>query len=281
MADRTVAGRVEGKVCFVTGAARGQGRSHAVRLAQEGADIIAVDIAPQSDRLGPDKDMAQTVNEVEALGRRIVAQEADVRDFTALKSALDHGVRELGQLDVVCANAGIFNTGPLEDLNDATWETMIGVNLTGVWHTIKAAIPHLRVRASGSMILIGSVGSQIASENAGHYVAAKHGVVGLMRTAALELGPDNIRVNAIHPTTVDTGMIQNAETYAFVAPDLPESERTREVVAARLQPMHALPIPWVDPRDVSNAVLWLASDESRYVTGSEIRVDGGQVIKHA
>lgn len=255
-----------------------------MRLAEEGADIIAVDLAARIDTvpyaLGTSEDLARTVEEVEALGRRIVAAKADVRDFAALKSALDEGVARLGGLDVVCANAGIFSTARLEDLEDAAWADMLGVNLTGVWHTIKAAIPHLRARKGGSIILTGSTGGQRAMENVGHYVAAKHGVVGLMRTAALELGSENIRVNVVHPTTVDTGMIQNQSTYDVVAPDLPRSDRTRETAAPRFQSMHTLPVPWVEPRDVSNAVLWLASEESRYVTGSEVRVDAGQVIKH-
>ncbi|WP_033295895.1 mycofactocin-coupled SDR family oxidoreductase [Amycolatopsis jejuensis] len=280
-----MANRVEGKICFVTGAARGQGRSHAVRLAEEGADIIAVDlagpIASVPYDLGTAGDLAQTVEEVEALGRKIVASKADVRDAGALQAALDDGVARLGGLDIVCANAGVFGTGRLADLDDAAWDDMHDVNLKGVWHTIKVSIPHLRARGGGSIILTGSTGGQRAMENVGHYVAAKHGVVGLMRTAALELGPDNIRVNVVHPTTVDTGMIQNRATYDVVAADLPEAARTREAVAPRFQSMHTLPVPWVEPRDVSNAVLWLASAESRWVTGSEVRVDAGQVIKHS
>jgi SDR family mycofactocin-dependent oxidoreductase len=279
-----MAGRVEGKVCFVTGAARGQGRSHAIRLAEEGADIIAVDLAGQIDTvpyaLGTADDLAETVKQVEGLDRRIVAAEADVRDFAALKSALDDGVAQLGGLDIVSANAGIFGVARLEELDDAAWDDMIGVNLTGVWQTMKVAIPHLRARGGGSIVVTGSTGGQTAHQNVGHYVAAKHGVVGLMRTAALELATDNIRVNVVHPTTVNTDMILNPAAYELVAPDLPEPERTPETIGSRYQALHALPIPWVEPRDVSNAVLWLACDESRYVTGSEVRVDAGQVIKH-
>jgi (+)-trans-carveol dehydrogenase len=276
-------GRVKGRVAFITGAARGQGRSHAIRLAQEGADIIAVDLVRQVGSvpysLSTPDDLAQTVKEVEALDRRIVVAEADVRDYGALKQALDHGVAELGRLDIVSANAGIFSFGRAEELPEQTWQDMIDINLTGVWHAAKAAIPHLRAGGrGGSIILTSSTSGLIAVENVAHYVAAKHGVVGLMRALALELAPDMIRVNSVHPTSVDTVMVQNAAGYALFAPDLAEKDRTRERLAPRFQALNALPIPWVEPVDISNAVLWLASDEARYVTGVTLPVDAGCVI---
>jgi (+)-trans-carveol dehydrogenase len=278
-----MAGRVAGKVAFITGAARGQGRSHAIRLAQEGADIIAVDLAGQIGSVPypmatPD-DLAETVKEVEALDRRIVATQADVRDYAAVKAALDDGVAQLGHLDIVSANAGIFSFGTLDQLSETEWRDMIDVNLTGVWHTAKAAIPHLRAAGGGSMILTSSGLGLEGMPNVGHYVTAKHGIVGLMRTLALELAPDMIRVNSLHPTTVNTDMIQNAATYELFASDLPEAERTREVVSERFQSINALPIPWVEPVDISNAVLWLASDESRYVTGVTLPIDAGELLK--
>jgi (+)-trans-carveol dehydrogenase len=277
-------GRVEGKVAFVTGAARGQGRSHALRLAQEGADIIAVDLTGQIGTvpypMATPGDLEETVKEVEALDRRIVAAQADVRDFGSLSKALGDGVAELGRLDIVAANAGIFSFGTLEELTDEAWNDMIAVNLTGVWHTVKAAAPHIRAGGhGGSIILTSSTAGLMAMENIGHYVSAKHGVVGLMRTAALELAKDNIRVNSVHPTSVNTDMIHNAATYALFAPDLPEAERTKEVLASRFAVMNVLPVPWVEPVDISNAVLWLASDESRYVTGLEVKVDAGQMLR--
>ena len=278
-----MAGRVEGKVAFVTGAARGQGRSHAVTLAREGADIIAVDIAKQVDSvpypMATAEDLAETVRQVEALDRRIVAAQADVRDYDAVKAALDDGIAQLGRLDIVSANAGIFGFGPLDEMDETTWQDMIDTNLTGVWHAAKAAIPHLRAAGGGSMILTSSTMGLMAIQSLGHYVAAKHGVVGLMRTLALELAPDFIRVNSVHPTGVDTDMIQNAAAYALFAPDLPEAQRTREVAAERFQTLNALPIPWVEPVDISNAVLWLASDESRYVTGVTLPIDAGSLLK--
>jgi SDR family mycofactocin-dependent oxidoreductase len=277
-------GRVEGKVAFITGAARGQGRSHAITLAREGADIIAVDICAQIGSvpypMATPQDLAQTVKEVEALDRRIVATDVDVRDYDALKEALDDSVAQLGRLDIVSANAGIFSFGRAEELAEQTWRDMIDVDLTGEWHAAKAAIPHLRAGGrGGSIILTSSLAGLKGQQNLAHYVAAKHGLVGLMRTLALELAQDFIRVNSVHPTTVDTDMVQNAASYALFAPDLPEDQRTKETLAPRFEALNVLPIPWVEPVDISNAVLWLASDEARYVTGITLPVDAGAAIK--
>jgi (+)-trans-carveol dehydrogenase len=278
-----MAGRVAGKVAFITGAARGQGRSHAIRLAQEGADIIAVDICediPGIPYHGPtEADLAETVKLVEALDRRIVATKADVRDYPALKAAVDDGVAQLGRLDIVSANAGIGGSpAKAWEMDDATWQTMVDINLTGVWHAAKAAIPHLIEGGNGgSIILTSSAAGLKAYENIAHYVSAKHGVVGLMRTLALELAPYMIRVNSVHPTQVDTDMIQNEASYRLFRPDL--EHPTREDFAPASQSMNALPIPWVEPVDISNAVLFLASDEGRYITGVTLPVDAGTVIK--
>jgi SDR family mycofactocin-dependent oxidoreductase len=279
-----MAGRVEGKVAFVTGAARGQGRSHAIRLAEEGADIIAIDIAGQVDSVPyamatPD-DLAQTVKEVEALDRRIVATQADVRDYGAVKAALDDGVAQLGRLDIVAANAGIFSFGQADVLEEQSWQDMIDVNLTGVWHAAKAAIPHLKAGGrGGSIVLTSSTAGLMPFENMAHYTSAKHGVVGLMRVLAVELAPDFIRANSVHPTSVNTDMIQNAATYELFAPDLAPEQRTKEVLGERFQTLNALPIKWVEPRDISNAVLFLASDEARYITGVTLPVDAGSLLK--
>ena len=277
-----MAGRVEGKVAFVTGAARGQGRSHAIRLAQEGADIIAVDLAGQVDSvpypMSTPEDLAQTVKEVEALDRRIIATEADVRDYGALKQALDNGVAELGRLDIVSANAGIVSYGRADELPEQTWQDMINTNLTGAWHAAKAAIPHLKAGGrGGSIILTSSTAGLKAMENLAHYVSAKHGVVGLMKTLAVELAPDFIRVNRIHPTQVDTPMIQNEATWRLFRPDLDHPARADFEPAS--QAMNLLPIPWVEPVDISNAVLFLASDDARYVTGVTFPVDAGFTLK--
>ncbi|SDT63706.1 mycofactocin-coupled SDR family oxidoreductase [Jiangella sp. DSM 45060] len=278
-----MAGRVEGKVAFITGAARGQGRSHAVRLAQEGADIIAVDLCDDVPGLpyapATEEDLAETVAQVEALDRRIVASRTDVRDLAALQAAVDDGVAQLGRLDIVSANAGIGTQPHLtHELSEDLWRDMIDINLTGVWHTTKVAIPRMVEQGEGgSIVLTSSAAGLQAYQNIAHYVSAKHGVVGLMRTLALELAPHSIRVNSIHPTQVDTPMIQNEGTYRLFRPDLENPTRDDFVPAS--QAMNALPIPWVEPVDISNALLFLASDEARYITGVALPVDAGAVIK--
>jgi (+)-trans-carveol dehydrogenase/(-)-trans-carveol dehydrogenase len=276
-------GRVAGKVAFITGAARGQGRSHAIRLAQEGADIIAVDICADIPGVpyagSTEADLAETVKEVEALDRRIVAAKADVRDYAALQSALDDGVAQFGRLDIVSANAGIGPGGrPAWEIEDPLWQAVLDINLTGVWHTAKAAIPHLIAGGhGGSIILTSSAAGLQAYANAASYVSSKHGVVGLMRNLAIELAPYMIRVNSLHPTQVDTPMIQNEATWRLFRPDL--ENPTKEDFVPGSQSLNLLPIPWVDPVDISNALLFLASDEARYVTGVTLPVDAGAVIK--
>lgn len=278
-----MSGRLEGKVAFVTGAARGQGRSHAVRLAQEGADIIAIDVCKQIDGvpfpMSTPEDLAETVSMVKALDRRIVATETDVREFDAMKAAVDAGVEQLGRLDIVVANAGIGNTGnPMSEMDEKTWHDMLDVNLTGVWLSAKAAIPHLvEGGRGGSIVLTSSVGGLKALPNIGHYVAAKHGVVGVMRTLAVELAQHNVRVNSVHPTQVNTPMVMNDSTFRMFRPDL--ENPTAEDIAPLSQMMHTLPVAWVEPEDVSNAVLFLASDESRYITGVPLPVDAGSMLK--
>jgi SDR family mycofactocin-dependent oxidoreductase len=276
-------GRVEGKVAFVTGAARGQGRSHAVSLAREGADIIAIDIAAQIDTVpfpmaGPD-DLKETVRQVEALDRRIVALQADVRDFDAVKQAVEAGVAELGRLDIVVANAAIATFGQADQISEDQWRDVIDVDLTGVWHTTKAAVPHIRAGGrGGSIILISSAIALGAGRNVVTYAAAKHGVIGLMRTLALELGRESIRVNSLHPGNCNTDMLHNESLYALYAPDLPKNERTLEAIMPRLLASNALPTPWVEPADVSNAVLFLASDDGRFVTGVTLPIDAGHLL---
>ena len=273
-----MAGRVAGKVALITGAARGQGRAHALRLAEEGADIIAVD-ACESIETAPydgatEADLATTVKQVEHLDRRIVARKADVRDLTALETAVADGVSELGRLDVIVANAGIASFGPAWELSEQVWQEMIDINLTGAWKTVRAAVPTLLTQGNGgSIILTSSVAGLIAFPNTAHYNAAKHGVTGLMRTLAIELAPHRIRVNSVHPTTVDTPMINNEPVYSLFLGG--KQGVSRAEAEAGFAAVNALPIPWVDPIDVSNAVLWLASDEARYVTGTTQVVDAG------
>ena len=279
-----MAGRVEGKVAFITGAARGQGRSHAVRLAQEGADIIAVDvckrISSNEDIPAPTPDaLAETADLIKNLDRRIVTAEVDVRDYDALKAAVDSGVEQLGKLDIIVANAGIGNGGQTLDFtSEADWTDMIDVNLSGVWKTVKAAVPHLIAGGKGgSIILTSSVGGLKAYPHTGHYIAAKHGVVGLMRTFAVELGHHFIRVNSVHPTNVNTPLFMNEGTMKLFRPDLENPGPDDMAVVAQM--MHVLPIGWVEPVDISNAVLFLASDESRYITGLPMTIDAGSMLK--
>ncbi|MEU3272498.1 mycofactocin-coupled SDR family oxidoreductase [Saccharomonospora sp. NPDC006951] len=278
-------GRVSGKVAFITGAARGQGRSHAIRLAEEGADIIAVDLCesvPSVNRFyegATEADLAETVAEVEKLDRRIVATKADVRDYAALKAAVDDGVAQLGRLDIVSANAGIFIFGDQsQNVSEQDWDDVNDINSKGVWHTCKAAIPHLIEQGTGgSIVLTSSTAGIKGTPNVVAYTASKHAVVGIMRTLALELGPHSIRVNTVHPTGVNTDMIQNEATYRLFLPDV--QNPTREEAAPAFGSTNALPIPWVEPVDISNAVLFLASDEARYVTGTELKVDAGYTTK--
>jgi (+)-trans-carveol dehydrogenase len=278
-----MSGRVEGKVAFITGAARGQGRAHAVRLAQEGADIIAIDICKQIASvqipLSTPEDLAETADLVKGHNRGIYTAEVDVRDYDALKAAVDAGVEQLGRLDIIVANAGIGNGGAtLDKTSERDWTDMIDVNLGGVWKTVKAGVPHILAGGrGGSIILTSSVGGLKAYPHTGHYVAAKHGVVGLMRTFAVELGAQNIRVNSVHPTNVNTPLFMNDGTMKLFRPDLENPGPDDMKVVGQL--MHTLPIGWVEPEDISNAVLFLASDEARYITGVTLPIDGGSCLK--
>ncbi|MGK5115025.1 MULTISPECIES: mycofactocin-coupled SDR family oxidoreductase [unclassified Geodermatophilus] len=271
-------GRVEGKVAFITGAARGQGRSHAVRLAEEGADIIAVDVCKQVETVPyptatPD-DLAETVRQVEALDRRIVAAEVDVRDLAGLTRAVEDGVAQLGRLDIVLANAGISTPASSLEMDEETWSTMIDVNLTGVWKTIRASVPHIVAGGrGGSVVLTSSLAAIYANPNTAHYSAAKAGLIMLAKVLAKELAPQNIRVNTIHPTTVATDMILNEPTYRLFRPDLEHPTRADFEEAALT--LNKLPIPAIEAVDISNAVLYLVSDDGRYVTGTTHVVDAG------
>jgi (+)-trans-carveol dehydrogenase len=278
-------GLLDGKVAFVTGAARGQGRSHARRLAEEGADVIVIDACATPEwlsyPLASEDDLAQTVKEVEALGRRIVARRADVRDLAAVRAVLDEGVAELGgRLDIVCANAAIISQpAPTWEIDLGQWRELIDVTLTGVFVTLKAAIPHMIAAGNGGSIALTSSGAALISgAGLGDYKVTKAGVLSLTRTLACELAEHFIRVNALCPTAVDTPMIQNESLYRSFRPDL--ENPGREDVKAGFQTMNLLPIPWVDPVDVSNAIVWLASDAARYITGITLPVDAGNALKH-
>jgi SDR family mycofactocin-dependent oxidoreductase len=270
--ERKVMGKLEGKVAFITGAARGQGRSHAIRLAQEGADIIAVDICQQIATvpypMSTPADLAETAKQVEALDRRIFTAQADVRDVAALKEAFAAGTSELGPVDIVLANAGI---APMSlHPQSRGWQDVVDVNLTGVYNTVETAIPSMIERGKGGAIVLTSSTAGIngiGGETPGGlgYTAAKHGVVGLMRAYANYLAKHSIRVNTVHPTGVNTPMVVNDAMQEFLQQDPTMGQAM----------MNALPVDLVEPVDISNAILFLVSDDGRYVTGVTLPVDAG------
>jgi SDR family mycofactocin-dependent oxidoreductase len=269
-----MAGRVTGKVAFVTGAGRGQGRSHAIRLAEEGADVIAVDVledyATVQYGMSTQSDLDETVRAVEALDRRIIARKADVRDVEALTGVLAEGVSELGHLDIVCANAGICTVQAWNEVTPQVWQDTLDTNLTGVWNSMTAAVPHLIDSGGGSIIATSSTAGIKGLPFLAPYVAAKHGVVGICRSLANELAEHRIRVNTVHPTGVDTPMVAGL---GGLDPLLQRDPNLGPIF------MNTLPVEIVEARDISNAVLFLASDEARYVTGLEFTVDAGNTIR--
>ena len=274
-------GTLSGKVAFITGAGRGQGRAHAVKLASEGADIVAVDllgeIATTFYPLATVDDLDHTVKLVEETGQRIVARQADVRDQAALDAAVAAGVDTFGRLDVVAANAGIATTmARTWELTDDEWNDVVEVNLTGVWRTVKAAIPAMLAAGNGgSIVLTSSLAGLKGYSNIAGYVAAKHGVNGLMRTLANELGPHGIRVNTVCPGLIHTDMMMNQPTYDVFRPEL--EHPTKADATEVFRSMQVLPIDWLEARDVSEVIAWLASDHARYITGAAIPVDAGQI----
>jgi SDR family mycofactocin-dependent oxidoreductase len=267
-------GLLEGRVAFITGAARGQGRTHSVRLAREGASIIAIDVSEDvsSDNGYPPAtraDLEETVRLVEAEGGPILARSVDVRDSESLNAVVAEGVASFGgRLDVVVANAGISNWGRFWELSDDQWLTMIDVNLTGVWRTLKGAVPHMiEAGNGGSIITVSSVAGIKALPGQAHYSAAKHGVVGLTKSAAIELGEYGIRVNSIHPWGVATPM---AEQDPMTAKLLTEHPAYAVSFGSALWS-----VPLAEPNDISDGVVYLASDLSRAVTGTQLTIDMG------
>jgi SDR family mycofactocin-dependent oxidoreductase len=272
---------LEGRVAFVTGAARGQGRSHAVTLAKAGADVVITDIgediASAPYPLSTLADLSETERQITALGRRSLARQADVRHSGELDAVVAEAVRLFGGIDIVCANAGI---GPYFrktwELTDRDWNDVLDVNLTGVFRTVRAVIPPMIERgAGGSIILTSSLAGLKGYSNIAAYVAAKHGVNGLMRTLANELGPWNIRVNTVCPGLINTPMMMNPPTYAVFRPEL--DNPSREDATEVFRTMQVLPATWLEPADVSEVVRFLASDEARFLTGAAIPVDAGQI----
>ena len=271
-------GKLDGKVAFITGAARGQGRSHAVRFAEEGANIIGVDVSAQIDTVpyptAQPGDLEETVRQVEAAGGRMLASEVDVRDLAALTKAADDGAAEFGRIDIVIANAGISSMAPTLEMDENTWQTMIDINLTGVWKTVRAAVPHIVSGGrGGAVVLTSSLAAMMTNANIAHYTAAKAGMVGLMQVLAKELAPQNIRVNTVHPTTIATDMVLNDATYKLFRPDV--ENPTRQDFEEAASQMNPLPLPVPESIEITNAVMYLVSDDARYVTGNTHVVDAG------
>ncbi|HEY2206641.1 MAG TPA: mycofactocin-coupled SDR family oxidoreductase [Pseudonocardia sp.] len=275
-------GKLAGKVALITGAGRGQGRAHAVRLAEEGADIIAVDICEQIAtvpyELASKADLEETGALVEAMDRRVVLDQADVRDRESITSAVRRGVAELGRLDIVVANAGIWSAAPFTEMSDDMYRDMIDVQMHGPYNTCRAAVPIMIEQGTGgSIVIISSTAGMRGFPNQVHYNMGKHAVIGLMRSLANELAPHMIRANTIHPSSTNTKMIQNEAIWSVFAPGV--ENPTVADFGDTFTAMNLLPIPWMEPVDISHAVAWLASDESRYVTGVTLPVDAGFLAK--
>ncbi|MBV6760247.1 mycofactocin-coupled SDR family oxidoreductase [Rhodococcus opacus] len=276
-------GRVQGKVAFITGIARGQGRAHALRLVEEGAaGIIGLDVcdAVEGVDIYPPStldDLQTTIKLVEELGGKIVAEQGDVRNSADIKRALDKGIETFGRLDIVCANAGILTVAAALEQDDVQWKSMMDINVTGVWNTCREAIPHLIDSGGGSIIITSSTAGTKGNANTLSYNVSKHGVVGMMRTLANEFGCHNIRVNTVHPTSADTPMVMNEKVFGLFDPSNPKPTRADAEVS--FATTHVMPVAVIEPRDVSEAILWLGSDESRYVTGAVLPIDAGFVIR--
>jgi SDR family mycofactocin-dependent oxidoreductase len=267
--------RFEGKAALITGAARGQGRSHALALAREGANLaicdIVRDIATVPYGLSAQSDLDETVSLCEREGAKVVVDRVDVRNYGEVKAFADRAIAELGQIHVLIPNAGIFTFGTLTEMSEEQFGDMIDVNLKGVWHAVKAVVPHMAEHQYGRVVIIGSSSSLIGYPNVGHYTAAKHGVLGLTKSLAVEQAANGITVNCVCPTGVRTTMLENEAARELVSPDNP----TREAAMAVFQSMNAIPRPWLEPEDVSKLVLFLASDDSMYMTGGEVKIDMG------
>ena len=272
-------GMLDGKVALITGGSRGQGRAHAVTCAREGADVVIVDIADQMStvpyKMARQEDLDETVKQVEALDRRILAVQGDVRDQGQLDAAVTQGIAEFGKIDILIANAGIWTQAPFWELTDEQWDEMIGVNLTGVWKSAKAVAPHMIERQSGSIVITSSTNGIEPGLNYAHYVAAKHGVIGLMKNIALELAPYGIRCNSINPGAIRTPMTDHQGAWDMFAghpggteEDMTEAGHHYTLLAGT---------SWLDPQDIANAALYLNSDLAAKVTGITLPVDAGHL----
>lgn len=270
----TRSGKLAGRTAFITGGARGQGRSHALTLAREGADIavcdIVADIPTVPYPLAKPSDLEETVRQVEALGRRCVAVKADVRETAQIDGAVQAAIEAFGHLDILLCNAGVCGFGAFWEITDAMWDDMIATDLSGVFKTMRAVVPHMIEQGYGRIVATSSMGGRMGNPNLAHYVAAKWGVIGLVKTLALEVAKLGITVNAVCPAAVDTDMVHNEALYGLFAPDL--DHPTKEEVAPRYMGLNQIPVPWMAPQEISNAILFLVSDDARYVSGTTLDV---------
>lgn len=274
-------GRVDNTVALITGAARGQGRSHALRLAEEGADLVLTDLCGEIEGLQYElpkmADLEESAKLVRDKGRRAIIVQADVRESKQMDAVVDACRSEYGKLDIFLANAGITSYAAHDGLEDDVWDRVISINLSGVWRSIRPAIPLMKENGKGaSIVMTSSAAGVLGMAGLPHYVSAKHGVLGLMRALANELGAFSIRVNAVLPGVVNTPMANNEPTFKLFRPDL--EHPTADDADEALRSINLLPVRWVEAQDISNAVLWLASDEARYVTGVGLSVDAGFVV---
>jgi SDR family mycofactocin-dependent oxidoreductase len=273
---------LEGRVAFITGAARGQGRAHAIRLAEDGADIIAIDVCrPVSDTitypLGSSEELAETVRAVEATGRKVLAREVDIRDLAALQKVVADGIEQFGRLDIVVANAGVLSWGRMHEMSEEQWDTVIDINLNGSWRTIRAAAPAMiEAGNGGSIVIVSSSAGLKATPGNGHYSASKHGLVALTNALAIELGEFGIRVNSIHPYSIETPMVEKKAMMELFAkfPQYVHSFSPMPYHPVNHQGKKGL-MEFMLPEEVSNVVAWLASDGSATISGSQIAVDRG------
>lgn len=266
-------GQVEGKVALITGGARGQGRAHAVRLAAEGADVVICDLAAQIDSvpypMSSPAELEETAALVQATGRRCVAMQADVRELADMQGVVDRAVAELGKVDILVANAGIATNAPIASMPEQMWRDMIDVNLTGVFHTFRAVVPHMVERGGGRIVATSSIVARMGAANSGHYAAAKWGVLGLVKSLSLEVFEHGITVNAVLPAGVNTAMIQNPATYKIFRPDL--AEPTKDDVMPLWEQGGGL----IEPEEVAQVVLFLVSDDGRHLNGETVTMSGG------
>jgi len=276
-------GKFDGKVVLITGGARGQGRSHALKFAGEGADVAFCDIASQIETvpygMSKESDLADTVKMVEDLDRRCVGVRADVRDRDQVDEFVTRARSELGRVDFLLANAGIFSFSPVAEMSDTAWNDMIGTNLTGVFHAMRAVLPIMIEQNFGRIVATSSMAGKGGFGTIGHYVAAKWGVIGLVKSVAMEVAGNGITVNAVCPTTVNTDMIQNEAAYKLFLPDA--AKPTKDEASAAFQSLNTIPVPWVESIDISNTMAFLCSDEARYITGETIAVAAGQNAANA